>query len=298
VTGVPVFHPDVKVWEVKGPKGESRGLWYLDPYARVGKNSGAWMNAYRPQYRMDKGEATLVSNNSNFVKPAPGQPVLISWDDAETLFHEFGHALHGLNSDVVYPSLSGTNVARDYVEFPSQVNESWLPTREVLKKFAVHHQTGEPLPDALLDKILKAHTFRQGFEVTEYLSAAIIDMKLHLAGDADIDPDAFEREELAKIGMPKELPMRHRTPQFAHIFSSDNYSAGYYAYLWAEVLSRDCFEAFTEAGNPFDPAVAKRLHDDIMSRGNTIDPADQYRAFRGRDPDVAAYLRDKGFPVA
>jgi peptidyl-dipeptidase Dcp len=298
VTGVPVFHPDVKVWEVKGPRGESRGLWYLDPYARVGKNSGAWMNAYRPQYRMDKGEVTLVSNNSNFVKPAPGQPVLISWDDAKTLFHEFGHALHGLNSDVVYPTLSGTNVARDYVEFPSQVNESWLPTKEVLKTFAVHHATGEPLPDALLEKILKAHTFRQGFEVTDYLSAAIIDMKLHLAGDADIDPDAFEREELAKIGMPKELPMRHRTPQFAHIFSSDNYSAGYYAYLWAEVLSRDCFEAFTEAGNPFDPAVAKRLHDDIMSRGNTIDPADQYRAFRGRDPDVAAYLRDKGFPVA
>jgi peptidyl-dipeptidase Dcp len=296
VTGVPVQHPDVKVWEVKRG-GQHVGLWYFDPYARTGKRSGAWMNAYRTQEKMDGKITTIVSNNANFVKGAPGQPVLVSWDDATTMFHEFGHALHGLNSDVTYPSVSGTRVARDYVEFPSQLNENWLPTPEVLNKFAVHHQTGKPIPPELVAKIKKAHTFRQGFNVTEYLSSALIDMKLHLAGDADIDPRAFEKEELAKLGMPAELPMRHRTPQFGHVFASDGYSAGYYSYLWSEVLDHDAFEAFDEAGGPYDKAVAKRLHDEIMSVGNTVDPADQYRAFRGRDPDVKAYLRDKGFPT-
>jgi len=189
-------------------------------------------------------------------------------------------------------------VARDYVEFPSQLNENWLPTPEVLNKYAVHHQTGKPIPPELVAKIKKAHTFRQGFNVTEYLSSALIDMKLHLAGDADIDPDAFEREELAKLGMPPELPMRHRTPQFQHVFASDSYSAGYYSYLWAEVIALDAVEAFEEApGGLYDKAVAKRLHDTIMSKGNSVHPRDQYRAFRGRDPDVKAYLRDKGFPT-
>jgi len=296
VSNVPVQHPDVKVWEVKRG-GQHVGLWYLDPYARTGKRSGAWMNAYRTQEKMDGKITTIVSNNANFVKGAPGQPVLVSWDDAITMFHEFGHALHGLNSDVIYPSVSGTRVARDYVEFPSQLNENWLSTPEVLGKFALHYQTGKPIPDELVAKIRKAHTFRQGFDVTEYLSSALIDMKLHLAGDADIDPHAFEKDELAKLGMPAELPMRHRTPQFGHIFSGDGYSAGYYSYLWAEVLDHDAFEAFVEAGGPYDKATAKRLHDKIMSVGNTIDPADQYRAFRGRDPDVKAYLRDKGFPT-
>ena len=296
VSNVPVQHPDVTVYEVKrGP--EHIGLWYFDPYARQGKRSGAWMNAYRAQETFDGKVTTIVSNNANFVKPAPGDPVLVSWDDASTMFHEFGHALHGLNSAVRYPSLSGTRVYRDYVEFPSQLNEHWLDTPQVLNRFAVHHQTGKPIPAELVAKIKKAHTFRQGFDVTEYLSSALIDMKLHLAGDADLDPREFEKAELAKLGMPAELPMRHRTPQFQHIFASDGYSAGYYSYLWSEVLDHDAFEAFEEAGGPYDKAVAKRLHDDIMSVGNTVDPAEQYRKFRGRDPDVKAYLRDKGFPT-
>lgn len=295
---LPVQHPDVRVWEVKGSKGQHVGLWYFDPYARPGKRSGAWMNAYRPQETYAGVVTTIVSNNANFVKGAPGEPVLISWDDAETMFHEFGHALHGLNSAVTYPSLSGTAVARDYVEFPSQVNEHWLPTPQVLNRFALHFQTGKPIPADLVAKIEKAHTFRQGFDVTEYLASALIDMKLHLAGDADIDPDAFERDELAKLGMPKELPMRHRTPQFGHVFASDGYSAGYYSYLWSEVLALDAWEAFEEApGGAYDKPTAKRLHDKVMSIGNTIDPAVAYRNFRGRDPDVKAYLRDKGFPT-
>ena len=298
VTGLPVAHPDIKIWEVKTADGNHRGLWYFDPYARAGKRSGAWMNAYREQSTFNGQVTTIVSNNSNFVKAAPGEPVLVSWDDATTMFHEFGHALHGLNSSVVYPTLSGTNVSRDYVEFPSQLNENWFPTPEVLNQFALHYKTGKPIPADLVGKINKTHTFRKGFDVTEYLASALIDMKLHLAGDADIDPRAFEKTELAKLGMPEELPMRHRTPQFQHIFASDGYSAGYYSYLWSEVLDHDVFEAFTEASGPYDKAVAKRLHDTIMSRGNTTDPADQYRAFRGRDPDVKAYLRDKGFPFA
>ncbi|MCR5878206.1 M3 family metallopeptidase [Phenylobacterium sp. J367] len=297
VTGVPVQHPDVTVWEVKrGP--EHIGLWYFDPYARQGKRSGAWMNAYRGQETFQGKVTTIVSNNSNFVKGAPGEAVLISWDDAQTMFHEFGHALHGLNSAVTYPSVAGTRVFRDYVEFPSQVNESWLPTPQVLNRFALHHQTGKPIPADLVAKIEKASTFRQGFDVTEYLASAMIDMKLHLAGDADIDPDAFEREELKKLGMPDELPMRHRTPQFGHIFSSDGYSAGYYSYLWSEVIALDAVEAFKEApGGLYDKAVARKLHDEVMSKGNSVHPREQYRAFRGRDPDVKAYLRDKGFPT-
>ncbi|HEY8615267.1 M3 family metallopeptidase [Phenylobacterium sp.] len=297
VTNVPVQHPDVRVWEVKrGP--QHVGLWYFDPYARPGKRSGAWMNAYRTQETFDGKVTTIVSNNSNFVKGAPGQPVLISWDDAETMFHEFGHALHGLNSQVTYPTVSGTRVFRDYVEFPSTVNESWLSTPQVLNRFALHHQTGKPIPADLVAKIDRAATFRQGFDVTEFLASALIDMKLHLAGDADIDPDAFERDELKKLGMPEELVMRHRTPQFGHVFSSDGYSAGYYSYLWAEVIALDTVEAFREApGGLYDKAVAKRLHDTIMSKGNSVHPREQYRAFRGREPDVKAYLRAKGFPT-
>ena len=298
VTNVPVQHPDVTVYEVKRG-AEHVGLWYFDPYARTGKRSGAWMNAYRPQQTYGGKVTTIVSNNANFVKPGPGEPLLVSWDDAKTMFHEFGHALHGLNSEVTYPTLSGTRVFRDYVEFPSQVNEHWLPTREVLSRFALHYKTGKPLPQDLVDKIDKAHTFRQGFDVTEYLASALIDMKLHLAGDADIDPRAFEKAELAKLGMPAELPMRHRTPQFQHIFASDGYSAGYYSYLWAEVIALDAAEAFQEApGGFYDKGVARRLHDHIMKVGNTVDPRVAYRAFRGRDPDVKAYLRDKGFPTA
>ena len=295
---VPVQHPDVTVYEVKRGR-EHVGLWYFDPYARTGKRSGAWMNAYRAQRTYGGKVTSIVSNNANFVKPAPGQPLLVSLDDAKTMFHEFGHALHGLNSHVTYPTLSGTRVFRDYVEFPSQVNEHWLTTPQVLNRFALHYQTGKPLPQVLIDKIDKARTFRQGFDVTEYLASALIDMQLHLAGDADIDPDAFEREELARLGMPPELPMRHRTPQFQHVFGSDGYSAGYYSYLWSEVIALDAVEAFEEApGGLYDKAVAKRLHDHVMAIGNTVDPRIAYRRFRGRDPDAKAYLREKGFPTA
>lgn len=297
VEGLPVYHEDITVYEVTRA-GKHVGLWYFDPYAREGKRSGAWMNAYRTQERFKGEVTTIVSNNSNFIKGAPGEPVLISWDDASTLFHEFGHAIHGLNANATYPSVSGTNVARDYVEFPSQLNEHWLPTREVLTKFATHYKTGAPIPQALVDKIKTASTFNQGFDTTEYLASALIDMKLHLAGDVAIDPDAFERDELTKLGMPKEIVMRHRTPQFGHVFSGDGYSAGYYSYLWADTLTADAAEAFQEApGGFYDKAVGKRLYETIMSKGNMIDPAEQFRAFRGRDVKIGALMRDRGFPV-
>ncbi len=300
VSNVPVYHPDIKVWEVRDKtSGKHIGLWYFDPYAREGKRSGAWMNAYRSQERMDGKEVTtIVSNNSNFVKGKPGEPVLISWDDATTLFHEFGHALHGLSSNVTYPSLSGTNVARDYVEFPSQLLEHWLTTPEVLQKFALHYETGKPIPQALVDKINQAATFNQGFGTVEYLSSALVDMKLHLAGAQKIDADKFERETLATLGMPKEIVMRHRTPQFGHVFSSDGYSAGYYSYLWSDVITADAFGAFTEGKGAYDKAVAKKLVKNIFSVGNTLDPADAYRQFRGRDPQVSALMKKRGFPVA
>ncbi|GAA4013691.1 M3 family metallopeptidase [Hymenobacter fastidiosus] len=298
VTNVPVYHPDVKVWEVKDKtSGRHVGLWYFDPYARPGKRSGAWMNAYRNQQRMDGEVSTIVSNNSNFVKGQDGAPTLISWTDATTLFHEFGHALHGLSSDVTYPRLAGTSVVRDYVEFPSQVLENWLATPQVLQRFAVHYQTGKPIPQALVDRIEKASTFNEGFATTEFLGSALIDMKLHLAGDQKIDPDKFERETLTQLGMPGELVMRHRTPQFSHVFSSDGYSAGYYSYLWSVVLAADAYGAFTEAGGPYDQAVGQRLKQQILSVGNTVDPADAYRSFRGRDPKIDALMRERGFPM-
>lgn len=293
---VPVAHPDITVWEVTNKtSGKHIGLWYFDPYARAGKRSGAWMNAYRTQERVNGEITTIVSNNANFVKGKPGEPLLISWDDASTMFHEFGHALHGLNSSVTYPSLSGTAVARDYVEFPSQLMEHWLATPEVLQKFAVHYQTGKPIPQALVDKIDRSKTFNQGFSTVEYLAAAILDMKLHLAGDKTIDARTFEKEALAELGMPKEIVLRHRLPQFMHVFSSDGYSAGYYSYLWSDVITADSFGAFTEAGGPYDKKVAERLRKNIFSIGNTIDPAEGYRAFRGRDPKVEALMKKRGF---
>ncbi len=250
VTDVPVYHPDVRVWKVSDPAGAHVGLWYFDPYARPGKRSGAWMNAYRSQERFDGAVTTIVSNNANFVKGKPGEPILVSWDDASTLFHEFGHALHGLNSSVTYPSLSGTAVARDFVEFPSQLNEHWLETPEVLNRFALHYQTGKPMPKELVDKIERSSKFNQGFDTVEYLASALVDMKLHLAGDQTIDPRAFERDTLKALGMPSEIVMRHRTPQFSHVFSGDGYSAGYYSYLWSDTLTADAFEAFTRGGRP------------------------------------------------
>ena len=294
---VPVYHPDVRVWQVNDAAGKQVGLFFFDPYARTGKRSGAWMNAYRTQERFDGAVTPIVSNNTNFMKGAEGEPVLVSWDDATTLFHEFGHAVQGLLSDVNYPSLAGTAVARDYVELSSQLMEHWLPTREVLDRFALHYQTGKPMPDDLVARIRKAETFNQGFDTVEYLAAAIVDMKMHLAGAKPIDIDAFERSALAELGMPKQIVMRHRNPQFLHVFSSDGYSAGYYSYLWADQLVADTWEAFQEAGGAFDKEVAKRLRDNVLAIGNSVDAADGFRAFRGRDATVDALLRKRGFPV-
>jgi len=296
INDVPVLLPDIRVWEVTDAAGKHVGLWYLDPYARTGKRSGAWMNEYRPQERFQMDIPVIVSNNTNFVKGKPNEPILITWDDARTLFHEFGHALHGLNSSVNYPTLAGTSVARDYVEFPSQLLEHWLSTPEVLNKYAVNVK-GEPIPADLVAKIQKASKFNQGFITVEYLAGALVDMKMHLAGDTVTDPLKFERDTLKELGMPKEIVMRHRTTQFSHIFSGDGYSAGYYSYLWADTLSADAWEAFTEAGGPYDKAVAKKLHDYVFSLGNTVDPADAYKQFRGRDAGIAALMRDRGFPV-
>lgn len=294
---IPVYHPDVRVWTVSNSDGKHVGLWYFDPYARKGKHSGAWMNSYRQQQRLDGEVTALVSNNSNFLKPAEGEIALVSWDNARTLFHEFGHALHGLSSNVRYPSLSGTAVARDYVEFPSQLLEHWMLTKEVLNKFALHFETGDPLPASLVEKIERARHFNQGFQTVEYLSTALVDMKLHLAADTKIDAAAFEKETLAELGMPREIVMRHRIPQLGHVFSGDAYAAGYYSYLWSDTLTADAFEAFKEAKGPYDPAVALRLHKHVFSVGNTVDPAEGYRSFRGKDPGIAPLMRKRGFPV-
>jgi peptidyl-dipeptidase Dcp len=255
------------------------------------------MSSYRRQEKFEHPVTTIVSNNSNFTPGKPGEPVLVSWDDATTLFHEFGHALHGLMSDVSYPSLSGTAVPRDYVEFPSQLMEHWLSTPDVLQRFARHHRSGEPIPESLVRRIERASTFNEGFATVEYLACALMDMALHLAGDRPVDPGAFERATLADLGMPPEVGMRHRTPHFLHVFSSDAYSAAYYSYLWSDVLTADAFDAFVEAGGPFDRDVARRLAR-VLSLGNTVDPAESYRAFRGRDPRVEALMRKRGFTTS
>jgi peptidyl-dipeptidase Dcp len=246
---------------------------------------------------LDVPVSPIVSNNTNFLKNDGGAPILVSWDDAVTLFHEFGHALHGLNSDVRFPSLSGTRVVRDFVELPSQLNENWLSVPEMLSRFALHYESGESMPAALADKIRATKTFNQGFSTVEYLAAALDDLKLHLAAEPVTDPEAFEKATLSALGMPDEIVMRHRMPHFAHIFAGDSYSAGYYSYLWAEVLDHDAFEAFVQAGDAFDKTVAKRLHDDIMCVGNSVDPGQAYRNFRGRDPKIDALLRARGFAV-
>lgn len=296
VHGVPVFHPDVRVYEVKDKDaGRLVGVYYSDNFARTGKRSGAWMTSYRDQSRINGHIIPLVSNNNNFIKSAPGEPILISLSDAETLFHEFGHALHGLLSNVTYPSVSGTNTPRDFVEYPSQVMEHWILTREILDKFARHYQTGQPMPAALVEKVRRASTFNQGFKTVEDVSSAIIDMNLHKRPSGISDAAAFEREELARIGMPKEIVMRHRLPHFLHLFADDRYSAGYYSYLWSEVMDADTWEAFVEAG-PFNAAMAKRWRQTIFSVGNSVDLLQAYRDFRGRDPDVAALLALRGFP--
>jgi peptidyl-dipeptidase Dcp len=293
---VPVFHPDVRTFEVRDRKsGEIVGLFYMDNYAREGKRSGAWATSYRSRSGLMGDKIVLASNNNNFTKPGPGEPVLISLDDATTLFHEFGHALHSLLSNVHYPSFLGT--PRDFVEYPSQVNENWLLTPEVLDKFARHYKTGAPMPKALIEKINKADTFNQGFATVEYLSSALVDMKLHMDASGVVDPDRFERETLAALGMPREMVMRHRLPQFNHLFSSDAYSAGYYSYLWSETMDADTWAAFLEAGSAWHKPTADRFRQALLSTGNETDRAEAYRAFRGRDPDVNALLKRRGFPT-
>jgi peptidyl-dipeptidase Dcp len=293
---VSVFNPDVRTFEVSNAKtGEVTGLFYLDTYARQGKRSGAWATTYRSRAGLLGDKIVLGSNNNNFTKPAPGKPVLISLIDAETLWHEFGHAIHYYLSDVKYPSLGGS--PRDFVEYPSQVNENWLLTRPVLDKFARHYQTGEAMPEALVKKIEASDTFNQGFATVEYLSSALVDMMLHTQPDGVVDPDKFEREALAKLGMPKEMVMRHRLPQFGHLFSSDAYSAGYYSYLWSETMDADTWEAFEATGNPYDRKIADGFRTFLLSTGNETDRAEAYRQFRGRDPDVEALLKRRGFPT-
>ena len=302
VTDVPVVHPDVTVYAVSRG-GVHAGLWYFDPYARDGKQSGAWMSEYRTQESWPGGTAIapIVSNNANFVKAAPGEPVLISWDDAVTMFHEFGHALHGLVSRVPYATLAGTNVKRDFVEFPSQLHEHWLATPEILERYAVHYQTGAAIPPALVAKIETAKHYGSGFKTVEYLSAAIYDLAIHVVPAAEagaIDPLAFEAATMRELACPPEVVMRHRPTQFAHIFSGDGYSAGYYSYLWADTLTADAAEAFAETGTFYDRATAERLHTAIMAVGNSVSPEAAFRAFRGRDVDTNALMRDRGFPVA
>ena len=297
-SSVPVFHSDVRVWEVTdASSGEHVGLWYLDPYARAGKQSGAWATSYRSHETFDGKRTVLASNNSNFIASAPGEPVLVSWDDATTLFHEFGHALHSLSSRVDYPTLNGG--VRDFIEFQSQLLERWISTDEVIATYLVHHETGEPMPSELVAKLKNAETFNQGFTTTEYLACALMDMRYHTTDPAGLDPEAFERATLAELHMPNEIVMRHRSPHFRHIFSDEGYSAGYYGYMWADVLTADAAEAFAEApGGFYDKDLAKRLVDTLFAVRNAVDPADAYREFRGRDARIKPLMRDRGFPVS
>ena len=292
---IPVWHPDVRVWEVRDPDGHHKALFYGDYFARPSKRSGAWMTSLRDQQKLDGAIAPLILNVCNFSKGADGAPSLLSPDDARTLFHEFGHGLHGMLSNVTYPSLAGTSVFTDFVELPSQLYEHWQERPEVLRRFARHFETGEPLPQDLLNRFLSARKFNQGFATVEFISSALIDLEFHTQpASASRDVRAFERAELDKIGMPEEIAMRHRPQQFGHVFSGGYYAAGYYSYMWSEVMDADAFGAFEEAGNIFDPAVAKRLHDDIYSTGGSVDPEAAYVAFRGRDPEPDALLRRRG----
>jgi peptidyl-dipeptidase Dcp len=292
---IAVWHPDVRVWEVKDAAGKHKALFYGDYFARPSKRSGAWMTSLRDQQKLDGEIAPLIINVCNFSKGADGEPSLLSPDDARTLFHEFGHGLHGMLSDVTYPSLSGTSVFTDFVELPSQLYEHWQEQPQVLQQFARHYQTGEPLPDELLQRFIAARKFNQGFATVEFVSSALIDLEFHTQPASEIgDVRAFERQELEKIGMPAEISLRHRPQQFGHIFSGDHYASGYYSYMWSEVMDADAFGAFEEAGDIFDPVTARRLHDDIYSSGGSRDPEEAYVAFRGREPEPDALLRRRG----
>lgn len=289
------YHPDVRVFEVRGRDGRPVGVFLSDNYARPTKRGGAWMSAYRWQSRNGGETLPVIVNNNNFAKAPAGGPTLLSADDVRTLFHEFGHGLHGLLSQVTFERLSGTSVLRDFVELPSQIFEHWGFEPAVLKKHALHHETGEPIPDELIARLKRARHFNQGFEAVEYTACALLDMALHARADADgVDISAFEKTELERIGMPREIVLRHRLPHFGHMFGNGGYAAGYYVYLWAEVLDADGHDAFVEAGDPFDAAVAERLHRYIYSSGGTLDPSEAFRAFRGRDPRVEPMLVQRG----
>ena len=295
---IPAYHPDVRVFEIRDKSGDLKALFLGDYFARSSKRSGAWMSSFQSQHKLPLkngavGEMPIIYNVCNFAKPAEGRPALLSLDDARTLFHEFGHALHGMLSDVTYPSVSGTGVSRDFVELPSQLYEHWLTVPEILKTYAVHYETGEPMPQELLDKVLAARTFNAGFGTVEFTSSALVDMAFHTR-DAVGDPMAVQAQVLKDIGMPKSIVMRHASPHFQHVFAGDGYSAGYYSYMWSEVLDADAFAAFEETGNPFDPEMAKKLKDNIYSVGGSIDPEDAYKAFRGKLPSPDAMLVKKG----
>jgi peptidyl-dipeptidase Dcp len=289
-----LYHPDVRAWDVTGSDGAPKALFLGDYFARPSKRSGAWMSGFRGQQKLDKPELPIVVNVMNFAKGAEGEPSLLSVDESRTLFHEFGHALHGMLSDVTYPRISGTHVAGDFVEFPSQLFEHWIKEPEMLRRFALHAKTGEPMPQALMDKLLNARRFNQGWATVEYTASALVDLKLHLDPSAgEVDVVAFERNELERIGMPDAIGVRHRTPHFQHIFSG-GYSAAYYSYLWSEVLDADGFGAFEESGDIFDPVVAKRLNEFVYSAGGSRDYDEAYKAFRGRPPSPEALFRKRG----
>jgi peptidyl-dipeptidase Dcp len=298
-TDLALYHPDARCWTVTGPGGEEIALFIGDYFARPSKRSGAWMSAFRDQHKLDGAVLPIIVNVMNFAKAGVGEAHLLSFDDARTLFHEFGHCLHGILSDVTYPLLSGTNVPRDFVEFPSQLYEHWLEQPEILRRFALHHRTGEPMPEALLQRVLRARQFNQGFATVEFTASALVDLDLHLnATGRPIDVVAFEKSELEKLGMPEAIAMRHRTPHFQHIFAGSGYSAGYYSYLWSEILDADGFEAFEESGDIFDPALARRLRDYVYAAGGSREPDAAYAAFRGRAPATGALLRKRGLAEA
>jgi peptidyl-dipeptidase Dcp len=302
VKGIPAYHPDVRVFEIRDGEGKLKALFLGDYFARSSKRSGAWMSSFQSQHKLPlksgaKGELPIIYNVCNFAKPAAGKPALLSLDDARTLFHEFGHALHGMLSNVTYPSVSGTGVARDFVELPSQLYEHWLTVPEILEKYAVHFETGKPMPKALLEKVLAARTFNAGFATVEFTSSALVDMAFHTRGPVS-DPMTVQRDVLADIEMPRSIVMRHATSHFQHVFSGDGYSAGYYSYMWSEVLDADAFAAFEEVGDAFDPVMARKLGNNIYSVGGSVDPEDAYKAFRGKLPDPQAMLRKKGLAMA
>lgn len=297
--GLDLYHPDVRAFEVLDRDGRHVALFLADYFARPSKRSGAWMSDFRTQHKLDGEVRPIIVNVMNFAKGAEGEATLLSLDDARTLFHEFGHALHGILSDVSYPSVAGTNVARDFVELPSQLFEHWLLEPAVLKQFARHAETGAPMPDELLERIIASRHFNQGFATVEFCASAYVDLDIHQQRlDEETSVEAFERDSLARISMPQEIVMRHRLPHFSHIFSGDGYSAGYYSYLWAEALDADAFEAFKETGDPFHPEVAEKLKRFVYSAGGQQDAGDAYVAFRGRMPTVEPLLRQRGFAGA